>query len=160
MRVLGCLRRWGVRPGWQERAEKLGQDLKTLRWWIVAASEPGVPAIKRGGLGLGTRVKGRGWWFLASWGSRWAIYRPLSSSPSSFASSTMSTCSSAGKRIPLSRFGIIALLIDDFQFRRYYQIRTALRVSPKIPVKVEVNQLRNREFTSLFDYSILVIVEF
>ncbi|XP_076685205.1 protein FAM135A isoform X2 [Andrena cerasifolii] len=32
--------------------------------------------------------------------------------------------------------------VDLFQ-RGYYQIRTALRVSPKIPVKVEVNQLRN-----------------
>jgi len=28
---------------------------------------------------------------------------------------------------------------------RYYQIRTALRVSPKLPVKVEVNQPRNRK---------------
>ncbi|XP_076246562.1 protein FAM135A isoform X1 [Calliopsis andreniformis] len=33
--------------------------------------------------------------------------------------------------------------VDLFQ-RGYYQIRTALRVSPKIPVKVEVNQLRNQ----------------
>ncbi|XP_020277568.1 uncharacterized protein LOC109851674 isoform X3 [Pseudomyrmex gracilis] len=33
--------------------------------------------------------------------------------------------------------------VDLFQ-RGYYQIRTALRVSPKIPVKVEVNQARNR----------------
>ncbi|XP_068967061.1 protein FAM135A isoform X1 [Bombus flavifrons] len=32
--------------------------------------------------------------------------------------------------------------VDLFQ-RGYYQIRTALRVSPKLPVKVEVNQLRN-----------------
>nr|XP_012230088.1 PREDICTED: protein FAM135A [Linepithema humile] len=32
--------------------------------------------------------------------------------------------------------------VDLFQ-RGYYQIRTALRVSPKIPVKVEVNQPRN-----------------
>ncbi|XP_043509516.1 protein FAM135A-like, partial [Frieseomelitta varia] len=35
--------------------------------------------------------------------------------------------------------------VDLFQ-RGYYQIRTALRVSPKLPVKVEVNQLRNREY--------------
>ncbi|XP_025990418.2 protein FAM135A isoform X4 [Solenopsis invicta] len=34
--------------------------------------------------------------------------------------------------------------VDLFQ-RGYYQIRTALRVSPKLPVKVEVNQPRNRE---------------
>ncbi|XP_012284518.1 uncharacterized protein LOC105701935 [Orussus abietinus] len=32
--------------------------------------------------------------------------------------------------------------VDLFQ-RGYYQIRTALRVSPKLPVKVEVNQMRN-----------------
>ncbi|XP_015587946.1 protein FAM135A [Cephus cinctus] len=32
--------------------------------------------------------------------------------------------------------------VDLFQ-RGYYQIRTALRVSPKIPIKVEVNQIRN-----------------
>lgn len=34
--------------------------------------------------------------------------------------------------------------VDLFQ-RGYYQIRTALRVSPKLPVKVEVNQPRNRK---------------
>ncbi|OAD52892.1 hypothetical protein WN48_11248 [Eufriesea mexicana] len=33
--------------------------------------------------------------------------------------------------------------VDLFQ-RGYYQIRTALRVSPKLPVKVEVNQLQNQ----------------
>ncbi|XP_051171850.1 uncharacterized protein LOC127288444 isoform X3 [Leptopilina boulardi] len=32
--------------------------------------------------------------------------------------------------------------VDLFQ-RGYYQIRTALRVSPKLPIKVEVNQMRN-----------------
>ncbi|XP_076169246.1 protein FAM135A isoform X3 [Ptiloglossa arizonensis] len=32
--------------------------------------------------------------------------------------------------------------VDLFQ-RGYYQIRTALKVSPKLPIKVEVNQLRN-----------------
>ncbi|XP_011334677.2 uncharacterized protein LOC105277768 isoform X1 [Ooceraea biroi] len=34
--------------------------------------------------------------------------------------------------------------VDLFQ-RGYYQIRTALRVSPKIPVKVEINQPRSRK---------------
>ncbi|XP_026668872.1 uncharacterized protein LOC108624401 isoform X3 [Ceratina calcarata] len=34
----------------------------------------------------------------------------------------------------------------DLQQRGYYQIRTALRVSPKLPVKVEVNHLRNDAF--------------
>ncbi|XP_074110835.1 protein FAM135A [Cotesia typhae] len=34
--------------------------------------------------------------------------------------------------------------VDLFQ-RGYYQIRTALRVSPKLPIKVEVDQLRNHK---------------
>lgn len=29
---------------------------------------------------------------------------------------------------------------------RFYQIRTSLRVSPKLPIKVEVNQIRNRKY--------------
>ncbi|XP_008555993.1 protein FAM135A isoform X1 [Microplitis demolitor] len=36
--------------------------------------------------------------------------------------------------------------VDLFQ-RGYYQIRTALRVSPKLPIKVEVDQLRNHKRT-------------
>ena len=112
-------------------------------------------------MGGGSERRGGGGWSASR--SRWAIYRPLSSSPSSSASSTMSTCSSVGKErsrmhadhvcarqlcrvIATAYPSPIFWLIDDSQFRRYYQIRTALRVSPKLPVKVEVNQLRNREY--------------
>jgi hypothetical protein len=37
---------------------------------------------------------------------------------------------------------------------RFYQIRTALRVSPKLPVKVEVNLPRNQR-----EYSLLIVVK-
>jgi len=37
-----------------------------------------------------------------------------------------------------------------FLLHRFYQIRTALRVSPKLPVKVEVNLPRNQRAYALF----------
>lgn len=130
----------------------------------------------RGGRRIGRTKGGEGWRASRAAWSRWAIYRPHSSSLSSSASSTMSTCSSVGKRILPSLFlegerrwfscsrldRVIATayahspgLSTISQFRRYYQIRTALRVSPKLPVKVEVNQLRNREYTP-FEFSVSI----
>lgn len=179
----GCLVRWNVGTGWQEGAGDLGQTLNDSVLhpsWIVATRGAGLRSIKGGeggGGGLEGTKGGEGWRASRAAWSRWAIYRPHSSSPSSSASSTMSTCSSVGKRILPSLFmegerrwfscsrldRVIATayahpppgLSTISQFRRYYQIRTALRVSPKLPVKVEVNQLRNREYTP-FEFSVSI----
>jgi hypothetical protein len=59
--------------------------------------------------------------------------------------------------VALSRgedYGTSLLNSCVFVFNSFYQIRTALRVSPKLPVKVEVNLPRNQR-----EYSLLIIIK-
>ena len=156
-----------LRTGWQERAGKLvvvqALNDSVRPSWIAAADEAGLRAIKK----RGRVLRSEGVWGAEVRGGVAAVGRRRDRDERSTGHSRVlpralqvlqcrpvpawvrkdHVCARQLCRVIATAYpSPIFWLIDDSQFRRYYQIRTALRVSPKLPVKVEVNQLRNREY--------------
>lgn len=145
--VLESLRRWDPFSGWQERVGRFGKALKIFRPQAVALNGTGVRAIS----GCHRGSAGRGW------------FLPFARIEMSDLQATLEFS------LELCKFYNVDLFQRGWEFNsrevfrelsdgdrnrsclfcRYYQIRTALRVSPKLPVKVEVNQPRNRKYISI-----------